>query len=214
LDDVTFETGGFKILLEILVKEQSNAKRKEIQYTYNERKLGKSKLGMNVVVQYVQAVWHLYRYGQKEKKKEREKEKGERKSVLFLSKAGRFFTVGASGLVINYLVSFLLLNFSTLWYMYATLGGIAVSVTTNFLLNKIWTFEDTDFSSFTRILRQYLLFLGFSAVGASIQLILVYLLVESGGYGYAPSLILAVLAGAGSNFVLNKRWTFRERIWS
>jgi putative flippase GtrA len=41
----------------------------------------------------------------------------------------------------------------------------------------------------------------------------VYLLVELGGYGYAPSLILAVLAGSGSNFILNKKWTFNERIW-
>ena len=215
LDDISFGTRGYKILLEILVKGQTNFKRKEIPYIFEERKLGKSKLGIKVIIQYLLAIWQLYRYGQKERKvvitEQRRNE--ERKSVLFLSKAGRFFTVGASGLVINYLASFLLSNFSTLWYMHATLGGIVVSMTSNFVLNRIWTFEDTDFSSLTRILKQYVLFVGFSSIGASIQLMLVYLLVELSGYGYAPSLIIAVLAGSGSNFILNKKWTFKERIW-
>lgn len=214
-DDISFGTGGYKILLEILVKEQADTKRKEIPYSFKERKLGKSKLGIKVIIQYLLAIWQLYRYGQKKRKvlSTELQRNEERRSVLFLSKAGRFFTVGASGLVINYLVSFLLSNFSTLWYMHATLGGIAVSMTSNFLLNKIWTFEDSDFSSLTRTLKQYVLFLGFSSIGASIQLLVVYLLVELSGYGYAPSLILAVLAGSGSNFILNKKWTFNEKIW-
>jgi dolichol-phosphate mannosyltransferase len=215
MDDISFGTRGYKMLLEILVKEQTNTKRKEIPYSFQDRRLGKSKLGTKVIIEYVLAIWQLYRYGQKKRKviDTEQKRNEERKSVLFLSKAGRFFTVGASGLVINYLASLLISNYSTLWYMHATLGGIAVSMTSNFLLNRIWTFEDTDFSSSTRILKQYLLFLAFSSIGASIQLILVYLLVEFGGYGYAPSLILAVLAGSGSNFILNKKWTFKERIW-
>ncbi len=215
LDDISFGTRGYKILLEILVKEHTNIKRKEIPYSFKDRKLGKSKLGIKVIIEYLLAIWQLYRYGQKKRKvsNTEQQRNEERKSVLFLSKAGRFFTVGASGLVINYLVSLLLSNVSTFWYMHATLGGIAVSMTSNFLLNRIWTFEDRDFSSSTRFLKQYLLFLGFSSIGASIQLIVVYLLVELSGYGYAPSLILAVLAGCGSNFILNKKWTFKERIW-
>jgi dolichol-phosphate mannosyltransferase len=215
MDEISFGTRGYKMLLEILVKEQTNTKRKEIPYSFQDRRLGKSKLGIKVIIEYILATWHLYRYGQKKRGviDTKDQKNEERKSVLFLSKAGRFFTVGASGLVINYLASLLLSNVSTLWYMHATLGGIAVSMTSNFLLNRIWTFEDTDFSSSTRILKQYVLFLAFSSIGASIQLILVYLLVELGGYGYAPSLILAVLAGSGSNFILNKKWTFKERIW-
>ena len=49
-----------------------------------------------------------------------------RKSVVFLSKAARFFTVGASGLVINFLFSIILSNGSlaSLWYIQATAIGI------------------------------------------------------------------------------------------
>jgi hypothetical protein len=76
----------------------------------------------------------------------------------------------------------------------------------------ILTFEDTDFSSITRTAKQYVFFLGFSSIGrASIQSILIYLLVESRRYWYAASLVFTVLAGSGRNFVLNKKWTLKGR---
>ena len=85
-------------------------------------------------------------------------EQKKHKSVTFLSKAGRFFTVGASRLIVNYVVSFL---FSTIipniWYIHATLFGILISITSNFLLNKIWTFEDRNFS-LDIFFKQYSLF--------------------------------------------------------
>jgi dolichol-phosphate mannosyltransferase len=88
--------------------------------------------------------------------------------VLFLSKAGRFSTVGASGLVINYVASFLISNIVTnIWYMYATLFGIITSITTNFILNKIWTFEDRDFSA-RHFFKQYTLFLALCDLGATV----------------------------------------------
>jgi dolichol-phosphate mannosyltransferase len=140
LDEINFGTRGYKIPIEILVKEQSNAKR--IAYMFNETKPGKNKLGIKVIAHYFLAIWELYRYGQKKGKKDTEQQGNEeRKSVHFPSKAE------------------------------------------------------------------------VSSTGASIQLILIYLLVELSGYAYSPSLLLAVLAGSGSNFVLNRSWTFKERIW-
>jgi dolichol-phosphate mannosyltransferase len=140
LDETNFGTRGYKIPIEILVKEQSNTKR--IEYMFNETKPGKSKLGIKVIAQYFLAIWQLYRYGQKKGKKDTEQQGNEEhKSVPFLSKAE------------------------------------------------------------------------LSSTGASIQLILIYLLVELSGYAYSSSLLLAVLAGSGSNFVLNRSWTFKERIW-
>ena len=211
LKDIDFNTQGFKILLEILVKKQSHVTVKEIPYTFTVRKYGHSKLDLKVLVDYTKAVWSLYKYGRKSQKRLESTE--HRRSVLFLSKAARFFTVGASGLVINFLVSFLLSNgaLANFWYVQATAIGIAVSITTNFLLNKIWTFEDKRFSVLYT-LKQYGLFLIFSSLGISIQLTLVYLMVES-GISYNLSLICAVAAASISNFILNKKWTFREKVW-
>jgi dolichol-phosphate mannosyltransferase len=58
------------------------------------------------------------------------------------------------------------------------------------------------------------MFIGFSSLGALIQLLLVYVLVENYNMDYPPSLILAVAVASIGNFLLNKKWTFKEKIWS
>jgi dolichol-phosphate mannosyltransferase len=115
---------------------------------------------------------------------------------------------------VNYLVSFLLSNgiLSSFWYIHATTVGIAVSITTNFILNKAWTFEDRDFSAL-RTLKQYGMFAGFSTVGAVIQLTLVYLFVQSYAMQYSSALILAIAVASIGNFLFNKKWTFHEKVW-
>lgn len=214
LKDIEFDTQGFKMLLEILVKCK-NLRVREIPYIFTDRELGKSKLDSKVILDYSKAIWQLYRYGRNYSSNAMMQNKQERRGlVLFLSKAARFFTVGASGLVINYLISTLLSGgtFFNFWYVHGTLIGIIFSITSNFLLNKSWTFEDRDFSLY-HTLKQYGLFVAFSSIGASIQLLLVYLLVES-GLGYSPSLIIAVASASISNFLLNKKFTFHEKIWN
>jgi dolichol-phosphate mannosyltransferase len=213
MQNIRINSSGYKILLEILVKTRGT-RVKEIPYTFVDRKSGKSKLDLNVVIDYTRAVWHLYRYGQHtEKKLQSEKTQQRRKSVIFLSKAGRFYTVGASGLLLNYLISIILLQSSipNLGYMQSTLIGIIVSNLSNFFLNKVWTFEDKNFR-FRHTIRQYGLFAAFSSGGIVIQLITLYLLVQS-GLSYAISLIIAVALASISNFLLNKKWTFREKFW-
>lgn len=207
IKNVNFDAIGYKMLLEILVKTKG-VMVKEIPYIFTNRKSGSSKLNMSVVFDYVKAVWKLYRYG----KSIREKEK--RTSVRFLSKAGRFYTVGASGFFVNYLASFLFGTvLSNLWYLHANMVGIIFSITSNFILNKVWTFEDRNFD-IRKTARQYGLFLGFSGIGAFLQLVMVYYLVESYHLNYPISLLLAVAIASIGNFILNKRWTFKERIWS
>jgi dolichol-phosphate mannosyltransferase len=210
IENIRFDTYGYKLLLEILVKAQG-VRVKEIPYTFIDRKSGESKLDNRVMLDYVKAVWYLYRYGRKSKLVTAKEEK--RRSVLFLSKAARFYTVGATGLLLNYIVSMMLTKgvISNFWYLQASIIGIILSITSNFFLNKIWTFEDRTFSP-RNTLKQFGMFLGLSTVGAVVQLILLYLFVQSGSQ-YTVSLILAVGAASVSNFLLNKKWTFREKIW-
>jgi len=210
IENIRFDTYGYKLLLEILVKAQG-VRVKEIPYTFIDRKSGESKLDNRVMLDYVKAVWYLYRYGRKSKLVTAKEEK--RRSVLFLSKAARFYSVGATGLLLNYIVSMMLTKgiISNFWYLQASIIGIILSITSNFFLNKFWTFEDRTFSP-RNTLKQYGMFLGLSTVGGVVQLILLYLFVQS-GFQYTPSLVLAVAAASVSNFLLNKKWTFREKIW-
>ncbi|MBA2268801.1 MAG: GtrA family protein, partial [Nitrosopumilus sp.] len=128
-------------------------------------------------------------------------------------KAARFYTVGASGFVLNYLVSILLSNgiLGSYGYLQATAVGIAVSVTTNFLLNKFWTFEDKNVN-LARFVRQYGMFIGCSSLGILIQFLSIYMLRES-GVSYDVALLLGVTIASVSNFLFNKKWTFKENIW-
>src|ERR1044071_686497 len=96
--------------------------------------------------------------------------------------------------------------------MYGTLFGIILSITSNFLLNKLWTFEDRNFAP-RHFLRQYVFFMALCALGAVIQLSLVYLFVETSNIPYAISLIIAVCIASIGNFLLNKKITFGEKIW-
>jgi len=207
LEGIKFDAIGYKMLLEILVKTKG-AKVKEIPYTFTNRVYGYSKLDSSTMLDYVRSVWRLYRYGHKAE------DSKTRTSVRFISKAGRFFTVGLSGLLVNYLVSLLfadaIMNF---WYIHATVIGIIVSMSSNFILNKIWTFEDRNFEA-KKTLIQYGKFVGFSSLGALIQLGMVFVLVDNYQFVYPLALMLAVIIAASSNFILNKKWTFKEKVWS
>ncbi|MDH3341316.1 MAG: glycosyltransferase family 2 protein [Nitrosopumilus sp.] len=196
---------GYKILLEILVKTR-DVNVKEIPYTFQDRELGSSKLTMKTIFDYYRSVWKLYRYGKPYEKQEK------RSSVKFLYKAGRFYTVGASGFIVNYMISLLFAGgISDLWYLHANVIGIAASISTNFILNKTWTFGDRDFR-IKKTIYQYGKFAMFSSLGALVQLGVVYFLVDSNQVSYPLALILAVITAAFGNFVLNKKWTFKEKL--
>ncbi len=207
IKELNIDAIGYKILLEILVKTKG-VNIKEIPYTFQDRKLGSSKLGMKTIVDYYKSVWKLYRYGKPLEKQEK------RSSVKFLSKAARFYTVGGSGFVVNYLISLLFSGeILDMWYLHANVIGIIASITTNFILNKAWTFGDRDFR-FKKTLSQYGKFVTFSSLGALVQLGMVYFLVDSIEVEYPLALILAVITAAFGNFVFNKKWTFKEKIIS
>ena len=207
INGLTFDTLGYKFLLELLVKSKE-INIKEIPYTFENRRFGSSKLDSFTIFDYLKAVWKLY----KSEKIKNTKEK--RASVRFFSKAARFFTVGASGLLVNYVVSMLFTSGLTeLWYLHANIFGIIASISSNFVLNKIWTFEDRDFSR-QKTLSQYGKFSLFSSLGALVQLGMVFWLVDSYEVSYPIALVSAIGTAAFSNFVLNKKLTFKEKLWN
>jgi dolichol-phosphate mannosyltransferase len=203
---ISFDAIGYKLLLEMIVKIKG-VSIKEIPYTFSDRQNGKSKLGTKTILEFIHAVWNLYRYGKTGQRNE------QRTSVKFVSKAARFFSVGALGLGVNYLTSMLFTSSIDMWYLHATTLGIVFSITSNFFLNKYWTFEDKDFTS-KRTVIQFSKFAGFSSIGALVQLGMVYYLVDDLTLSYPIALIIAVTTAAFSNFILNKKWTFKEKVWS
>lgn len=203
LDHVNFSALGYKILMEILAKVP-NIRIKEMPIEFRERSAGKSKMDYKTVRDFAVSVWMLYRHGKKVGDKT--------PSKRFLSKSARFFTVGALGLAINMAVSLFLVESLSIWVVYGNVAGILVSVTNNFILNKIWTFEDRCFE-IMRVLGQYAKFVGFSAMGAVLQIFMAHHLSEYHGVSHIESVVMAVLIAATGNFLLNKKFTFGERVW-
>ena len=207
IKELNFDAIGYKLLLEIIVKTKG-IKIKEIPYTFENRQFGSSKLDSSTIIDYFKSVWKLYKNGKIKTKNEK------RKSVHFLSKAARFFTVGATGIGVNFIISTLFTSGLTeLWYIHANIFGIIASISTNFLLNKIWTFEDRDFSR-KKTLSQYGKFSVFSSLGALVQIVMMFWLVESYDVYQPIALILAIGTAAFSNFLLNKKFTFKEKLWN
>jgi dolichol-phosphate mannosyltransferase len=135
-------------------------------------------------------------------------------SVSFLSKIICFSLIGGSGFFMNYFISYLFSSGIVVnwWYIHASMLGIVISMTSNFILNKIFTFKDTNFK-LSHVLKQYVFYMLFTVIGASIQLFVLYFFVEA-GIIYPISLLLGVIVGSISNFMMNKKWTFYEKIWS
>ena len=218
IQNISIATKGYKILLEILVKNKEIPVI-EVPYTFTDRQSGKSKMSYNVIVNYAEAIWQLYQHGQKSDLV-KISEQVNKRSVLFISKVGRYYTVGISGLVINYIVSFLLANdvansirlLSNEWYLEASIIGAIISMTSNFFLNKYWTFEDKRFEVRSTA-RQYLSFIGMSAIGLIIQISLLYYMVEN-FVPYRMSLIISIAVATTINFILNKKFTFKEKVWA
>lgn len=125
---------------------------------------------------------------------------------LFAKHAFKYYLVGASGILVNLGILFVLTEFVGLWYLLSSTIAIYTSITSNFLLNKAWTFRDTVIKQ--RGFLMYGKFIGVSLVGMGIQLGFNYLFVEKLSVYYLLAALMSIVIASSVNFVLNRRLTF------
>lgn len=116
----------------------------------------------------------------------------------------RFCVVGASGFVVNLMVYTVLVHPADVNYMAAAVVAFVVAWSTNFMLNKHWTFRRHDLSTTQQGMRN----LAVSLIGLAINLVILRLLVNV-GLPKVPAQMLAVGALTPVTFLLNRRWSFR-----
>ena len=135
-------------------------------------------------------------------------DKGDRlgRISLFAKHAFKYYLVGASGIFVNLGILFVLTEYVGLWYLLSSSIAIYVSITTNFLLNKAWTFKDTVIKQ--RGFLMYGKFIGVSLVGMGIQLGFNYIFVEKLAVYYLLAALISIMIASSVNFVLNRRLTF------
>ena len=184
---------GYKIALELIVKcGFDNVGEVPIHFT--DRLHGESKLTFKEQLKYIQHLRRLYLH------------KFEN-AMHFI----QFMIVGISGVAVNLSVLTLLLLLQ-LPETVCLAGGIAVSVVSNFLLNRRFTFSYARNQS---IWRQFFGFLGASAVGMAVNYGVALYLRNSVLPDTPYALYFAALAGIGSgmvfNFLGNRYVVFRKR---
>ncbi len=119
----------------------------------------------------------------------------------------RFAAVGALGALTNTFLLWLLTERTALYYLASSVVATELTILSNFTLNHIWTFaNEHDGASFLgRLARFNLVSIG----GLALTVITLFGLRQFAGLHYLVANAAAVVAGAGWNYVANRRWTWR-----
>ena len=116
----------------------------------------------------------------------------------------RFCLVGTSGYLINLSVFAALVHAADIHHVPAAVLSFAVAWTSNFILNKFWTFRRHGLS----VLQQGVRYLLVSLFALGINVAILEILVGT-GMPEVPAQAFAIAAVMPINFLLNRRWSFR-----
>jgi putative flippase GtrA len=118
---------------------------------------------------------------------------------------GQFCAVGAVGYVINLGVYTALLH-AGLHYLVAATGSFLVAVSSNYLLNRWWTFREHRAGVAAQGMRFFVVSL--ASLGANLAVLHVLITL---GLGKLVGQAIAIVLVTPLNFVGNKLWSFRQR---
>ena len=125
---------------------------------------------------------------------------------LFAKQAVKYYVVGGSGVLVNLGILYALTDFAGFWYTASQVIAISVSISSNFLFNRFWTFSDSIGDQKNSVM--YVKFLIVSLIGMGIQLGITSALVESVGLYYMYAAGIGIAISGAINYVVNRRWTF------
>ncbi|UPT65878.1 MAG: GtrA family protein [Sphingobacteriales bacterium JAD_PAG50586_3] len=125
-------------------------------------------------------------------------------SIAFITKFIKFGVVGVSGTIIDFGMTWLLKEKAKINKYGANGIAYMCGATSNFLLNRWWTFN----SQAPEVWEQYGKFLGVSLVGLGLNTLIIYLLVTRLKMNFYVSKIGATLMVLVWNFFGNLMFTF------
>ncbi len=128
-------------------------------------------------------------------------------SKSFLKQFIKFGIVGASGIVVNLAILFLFTETFKFYYVFSEVIAFLVSGVNNYILDKIWTFQEVLKE---KIVRKYSKFVIISIITLIVNLSLLFFLVEILNIWYILAELEAIIFVFSLNFIGNKFWTFRK----
>ena len=117
----------------------------------------------------------------------------------------KFCIVGSSGMIIDFGTTWLLKEKVKVNKYFANSTGFILAATSNYLLNRFWTFQSEN----TKIATEYASFVLISLVGLGINNLVVYILTEKLKFNFYLSKLFAVVVVTIWNFSMNNLITFR-----
>jgi len=189
VEDKEFNSKGFKILLELILKaDYKNIK--EVPIVFVNRTEGKSKAETGEIFFYLKNLMGYWPYKRK-----------------VIDEFFKFGLVGILGMLINLFILYIFTEFVGIYYLISAIIAFFVAVTHNFILNKLWTFKEKINHLFTK---KYIQFFIVSIFSLAINLIFLYIFTEFLNIYYMISQALAIGISFIANFIGNKIWTFKK----
>jgi putative flippase GtrA len=127
-------------------------------------------------------------------------------SEAFLLKLFKFCAVGFSGLLVDFTVTWLLKEKLKIRKYYAHSSGFCLAASSNYILNRNWTFENNN----PAVLSQYGKFFVVSLFGLLLSNLFIYFFHEKLKLNFYISKMIAIVIVFGWNFTINYIFTFSE----
>ena len=124
---------------------------------------------------------------------------------IFLWKFLKFCIVGFSGMIIDFGTTWLLKEKFKINKYIANSTGFILAASSNYLLNRLWTFHSYN----PRIVTEYASFILISVIGLAINNLIIFLLNEKMKINFYLSKLFAIGVVTIWNFFMNYVITFR-----
>ena len=121
----------------------------------------------------------------------------------------KFSLIGIIGVVINFLITFLLKEYLKVNKYVSNSFGYLIAISFNFLANKFFTFKSDNSEIYNEVIK----FIIVTSIGILINHIVVYLLTEKKNMNFYFSKIAAVIVVFIWNFTLHSIFTFKYFIF-
>ncbi len=116
----------------------------------------------------------------------------------------KFGVVGFSGVFVDFGFTFLCKEILKIQKYIANAIGFTIAATSNYILNRIWTFESHN----PEIAWEYSKFLGISLIGLLINTLVIYILVSKSKVNFYLAKLIAIVIVTIWNFIINLNYTF------
>jgi dolichol-phosphate mannosyltransferase len=179
---------GYKILLEFLGKCRWHTF-KEIPYTFQNRKLGNSKLKTTTIIDFIKQLISISIFPGR--------------AWDELRKAINFGIIGVIGVAVNMVALTILKNYISL--IGASFIAIELAIISNFILNDMWTFKEINNGTWLHRMFSF----NAVSVGSMIINIVTLAILTMLGVWYVVANLIGIIIGFGWNFIMNRKTTWK-----